>query len=351
MLTALRGGCDQWNSYRVNQGNGWTPVLDGMDLRGVNLQHESPHISADLRGASMVGVRGDNTTTLARADLQGATIANSDLSGVNARGANLSQTVIYNNNAPGINLRGANLDDANIQHNKMPNADLETARLARSTFAHNDISHSTVAGMETLHSYVGHNNFQGTTSETTTSKNIFAAGTDDYAAYEKLNAADRQTKNIPADFKFSKLEDNDFSHANLPELHTGESVLTPNNNFSGANLSESRHNGSQLQNLNLSEAELGESFFRGTNLKGTKATGEQAESILKTGGDKVGTDNMGAEMRKDRNETYPVNSQKAAPIPAELTSSSASAPAPAPENTPAPSGPPPSAPAPPPAGP
>ena len=292
MLTALHGGAQAWNAFRASKDPNWKPVFDGMDLRGINLHQ--PGIKADLNDASMIGITADKTTILDNAAMNGSTIAHSNIPGLSAKGTSLNDSTIYDNNAQHLNISGSTVHDANIQKNRMESAIFENVESYRTTFAHNDLQHSAVSGLEFHHSYVEDNNFQNTTSEN----------------QSKLDT------NTPVQFILSKVENNNFSHATLPGFVTEASIVTGDNEFSGTDLSGTRHNGSDLAGVSFTGAELGDdSFFHGTNLTGVKTTEAQKQAIYEPKRDRVGQENG---SRQQTHGDYKIDKMQAQPLPDNL---------------------------------
>jgi uncharacterized protein YjbI with pentapeptide repeats len=101
--------------------------LTGWNLRGCNLAGVdatgADFTETDLRGCNLAGVDASG------ADFNSADLRGANLTGVNASGANFNSAQLHGANLTGVNASGANFDNANMSGANLSRANLQEASL------------------------------------------------------------------------------------------------------------------------------------------------------------------------------------------------------------------------------
>ena len=302
-VAALRQGAATWNNYRskLEESNpDWKPVFDGADLS--NVKGGEPGCGfrggANLRGASLVGVRGDNVN-LNYCDVRDARIENSNLSGLQAKLTDFTGSTITKSDLSGGDFRATTLDDSKIKDSNFSGSDMSGAHVWRSRVSNNDFSKAKVGGFDA--GYSG-NNFDGATSRYAQDNNPFPRGTAEHEKYRQENPP-QEEKNDPVKLENSNLSGNKLTNAQIPEISLQGSIVRPNNSVDGSNLSGAKLNGADASRVDFTKAQADGLNARGANLTGTQMTQAQQNAL---DGGKAGQDNMDPQQRAEQKANTPV---------------------------------------------
>ncbi|MDB9516361.1 pentapeptide repeat-containing protein [Roseofilum reptotaenium CS-1145] len=252
ILTIDQGNPENFSLAQVDLGKTSAPVafvaamekadLSGINFRGAILSQASLKWSR-FYGAGKdqrLGTFDDEVADLSGSDLKEADLTGAVLSNVTIRRTNLIRAILNKANLNEARLTGSNLSSAQLSSATLQSAFLETASLTGANLNDANLSYAHLQG-----SRLG------------------------------------QVQAISSQFKFANLTETTWENANLSQANFSSAQLQ-SADFTESQLTGVTFNSAQLQNANFTAAVLVDTDFQGAKLAGANFEGAVFEPIVKS---------------------------------------------------------------------
>ncbi|HKM84138.1 MAG TPA: pentapeptide repeat-containing protein [Candidatus Acidoferrum sp.] len=262
----IKRGTKEWNAWRRNHPRVEVDLsgenLSGIDARGADLRRvnfaQAKLIGANFSKADLSRVRLDGANLqqaiLNSTNLEEAVVTHADLRGATLNGAQLKRAVVAGSNLEQARLQLAGLHGADLSEVRAKLADFTSAVITEVELSEADLSNARLQSADLSHSTLLAANF--TQADLTCAKLIRCNLEDSVLSKARLHKAS---------FRDSILNGADLSGADLTDADLS-GVDLRNANLSYSNLSKTNLAGAKLTNANLSYAQLVEANLEGADI-------------------------------------------------------------------------------------